>query len=91
MTVAAHTAKRLQSNHHPSNHFLYHRQNRSTNSRVVSHTGIAGAVDSQETTLPDYYDRDPDDTQRVQVAIASVHTSSTCDEDYDDADPSQLS
>ena len=90
-TVAAHATKRLQSNHHPSNHFLYRRQSSSTNSMVVPQTGVAGVVDSQETTLPDHYNRDPAATQRIQVAITSARSSSTCNEDYDIENPSQLS
>jgi hypothetical protein len=58
------------------------------NSTAVSHAGITGVEDSQETRLPEFYNRDPAATQRVQIAIASGCTSSTFDED-DDIGPSQ--
>ncbi len=54
-------------------------------------TGVAGVVDSQENKLPDHYNRDPAATQRIQVAITSARSSSTCDEDYDIENPNQLS
>jgi hypothetical protein len=53
-----------------------------------SRGGITGVEDSQETMLPETYNRDPVATQRVQLATTSGHLMLTFP---DDDSPSQLS